>query len=110
MRRIAFLAAASIALIAISEPPSAEARGKGYDKCTRGCDDKIAKKIKYCRDWAFGDLPPADQRSWKKCIEKCKKDFPCDRGSQRGDGHDHEHDPGRDPCRGGFCRSIIKDL
>ena len=96
MRRIAFLAAASIALIAISEPPSAEARGKGYDKCTRGCDDKIAKKIKYCRDWAFGDLPPADQRSWKKCIEKCKKDF--------SSGRDREcdvHDPGRDPQRGG---------
>ena len=84
MRRLAFIAAASIALIAISEPPSAEANGKS--KCQRGCNDKIAKK--YGRDWRYGDLSPADQRSWLKCQEKCKKDF------SRGGG-------GRDPQRGG---------
>ena len=71
MRRIAFLAAASIALIAISEPPSAEANGNS--KCSRGCYDKIAKK--YGRPWSYGDLSPADQRSWKKCQDKCDKDF-----------------------------------
>ena len=67
MRRLAFLAAASIALIAISEPPSAEANGKR--KCQRGCNDKIAKK--YGNRWSYGDLSPADKRSWLKCIEKC---------------------------------------
>ena len=92
MRRIAFLAAASLALIAISEPPSAEANGKR--KCESGCYDKIAKK--YGKRWSYGDLSPADQRSWLKCQEKCDKDF--------SSGRDHEcdeHDPGRDPQRGG---------
>ena len=84
MRRLAFLAAASLVLIAISEPPSAEANGKS--KCNRGCDDKIAKK--YGRPWSYGDLPPADQRSWVKCIEKCKKDFSSGRDPQRGGGRD----------------------
>ena len=71
MRRLAFLAAASIALIAISEPPSAEANGKS--KCQSGCDDKIAKK--YGRDWRYGDLSLEDQKSWRICQEKCKKRF-----------------------------------
>ena len=66
MRRLAFLAAASLAFIAISEPPSAEAR-KG--SCSSGCYDKIAEK--YGRPWSYGDLAPADQRSWLKCTKKC---------------------------------------
>ena len=68
MRRLAFLAAASLALIAISEPPSAEANGKR--KCESGCYDKIAKK--YGKRWSYGDLSPADQRSFLKCSEKCE--------------------------------------
>ena len=79
MRRLAFLAAASLAFIAISEPPSAEARGKGelcnntckkeYSKCTSGCYDKIAEK--YGRPWRYGDLAPADQQSFLKCTKRC---------------------------------------
>tara|TARA_B100000073_G_scaffold40356_1_gene30254 strand:+ start:535 stop:798 length:264 start_codon:yes stop_codon:yes gene_type:complete len=71
LKRLAFLAAASIAFIAISEPPSAEADEKW--KCHSGCDDKIAKK--YGEQWSYGDLSPADQQSWLKCEKKCKKDF-----------------------------------
>ena len=67
MRRIAFLAAASIAFVAISEPPSAEANGKR--KCESGCIDKIAKK--YGRLWSYGDLSPADKRSLDKCRKGC---------------------------------------
>ena len=68
MRRLAFLAAASLAFIAISEPPSAEARSD-HSKCSSGCDDKIAEK--YGSRWSYGDLAPADQRSFLKCSEKC---------------------------------------
>ena len=87
MRRIAFLAAAaSIAFVAISEPPSAEANGKR--KCESGCYDKIEKK--YGRPWSYGDLASGRDPQ---------------RGGGRGpkghEGHDHEHDPGRDPQRGG---------
>tara|TARA_Y100001968_G_scaffold80159_1_gene71340 strand:+ start:93 stop:476 length:384 start_codon:yes stop_codon:yes gene_type:complete len=70
MRRLALLAVASLAFIAISEPPSAEARGKSYQQCTSGCNDKIAEK--YGSRWSYGDLAPADQRSWVKCIKKCE--------------------------------------
>ena len=70
MRRLAFIAAASLAFIAISEPPSAEAR-KGSSKCSSGCYDKIAEK--YGRPWSYGDLAPADQRSFLKCSNKCKE-------------------------------------
>ena len=71
MRRLAFLAAASLAFIAISEPPSAEARGgKEHNNCIIGCNDKIAEK--YGSRWSYGDIAPADQRSWLKCIKKCE--------------------------------------
>tara|TARA_B100000965_G_C19513310_1_gene722944 strand:+ start:563 stop:1045 length:483 start_codon:yes stop_codon:yes gene_type:complete len=77
MRRLAFLAAASLAFIAISEPPSAEARGAANSKCSSACYDKIAEK--YGRPWSYGDLAPADQRSFVKCANKCDIDFPRDR-------------------------------
>ena len=82
MRRLAFIAAASLAFIAISEPPSAEANGRS--KCDRGCYDKIAEK--YGKPWRYGDLSPADQRSFLKCSEKCDAtDFAPKSGSIRGD-------------------------
>ena len=80
MRRLAFIAAASLAFIAISEPPSAEAQMqdgtllfKNANKCKSGCGDKFTKK--YGRKWSYGDLSPADKRSWLKCTEKCEKSY-----------------------------------
>ena len=77
MRRLAFLAAASLAFIAISEPPSAEAR-KG--SCSSGCYDKIAEK--YGRPWSYGDLAPADQRSFLKCTKECDASAPKSKSMQ----------------------------
>ena len=74
MRRLALIAAASLAFIAISEPPSAEARSD-HSKCSSGCDDKIAEK--YGRPWSYPDLAPADQRSWMKCTDKCDRPRNC---------------------------------
>ena len=92
MRRLAFLVAASLAFVAISEPPSAEAQMQdgtllfqNVNKCKRGCGDKFTKK--YGRDWRIGDLSPAEQRS----LDKCRKD--CD---------------GRDPQRGGGRKQLDK--
>ena len=78
MRRLALIAAASLAFIAISEPPSAEARGKST--CNSGCYDKIAEK--YGRPWRYGDLDPADQRSWMKCTKKCDASAPKSKSMQ----------------------------
>ena len=89
MRRLALIAAASIDFIAISEPPSAEANGKS--KCDSGCYDKIAKK--YGKRWSYGDLSPADQRSWLKCQEKCDKDFSSGRDPSRGGGRRPKDQP-----------------
>ena len=71
MRRLAFIAAASLAFIAISEPPSAEARDKRkvFQQCKEACIDKISEK--YGGGWRYGDLDPADERSFLKCSEKC---------------------------------------
>ncbi len=93
MRRLAFLVAATIAFIAISEPPSAEANGKS--KCDSGCYDKIAKK--YGRRWSYGDLSPADQRSFLKCTTKCDKDFSSGREPERGRVRDPQRGGGRGP-------------
>ena len=69
MRRLAFLAAASLAFIAISDSPVAEARGAGNRKCSNACYDKIAEK--YGRPWSDGALAPADQTWWLDCTEIC---------------------------------------
>ena len=73
MRRLAFLAAASLAFIAISETPSAGARSENR-RCRDAYYNKIAEK--YGRPWAYGDLVPADQKWWRDCKKKFDEDSP----------------------------------
>ena len=87
MRRLAFLAAASLTFAAIPHSVKADIgssigqSNQQNQQCNDACYDKIAEK--YGRPWAYHELAPADQTWWMKCTEKCDKDYPRDCGRSR---------------------------
>ena len=79
MRRLALIAAASLAFIAISEPLSANLQ----DACRqRRENEKIEKKLKECKRACetpgvpYNQLSRSDQKKWQKCYKDCKNKYP----------------------------------
>ena len=81
MRRLAFLAAASLAFIAISEPLSASDNLEEacrhrtqfkkleykYERCIKACDS----------GGRYNELSSADKKKWVKCQKDCEQKYNC---------------------------------
>ena len=72
MRRLAFLAAASLAFIAISEPPSAEARDCKFNKY-----HSVKECVKRCppAPTAHGNMSNLEKREYRKALNARKECF-----------------------------------
>ena len=80
MRRLAFLAAASLAFIAISEPLSASDNLE--EVCRQGRENekleaKYERCMKACNSGGrYNELSSADKKKWVKCHKDCKQKYP----------------------------------
>ena len=77
MRRLAFLAAASLAFIAISEPLSATQESHMQEACRkRRENEKIEKKLKKCKRACDDTAGVPGYEKWIKCYQGCKNKYP----------------------------------
>ena len=80
MRRLAFIAAASLAFIAISKPPSAEARGRESSRASY-CKFNEYHRVKECRKrcppapTAHGNMSNLEKREYRKALDARKECF-----------------------------------
>ena len=75
MRRLAFLAAASLAFIAISEPLSANT--DWGEVCRKFQENKkIEKKLKTCKRACDDTAGVPGYEKWIKCYQDCKNKYP----------------------------------
>jgi len=80
MRRLAFLAAASLAFIAISEPISANTSMQ--EACRQRRENKkLEPKYERCRKACnsggrYNELSSADKKKWVKCQKDCEQKYP----------------------------------
>ena len=94
MRRLAFLAAASLAFIAISEPPSAGAKRTQFDSSeNRRCRDAC-----YTPGIEYYQMSEKDQKKWSKCINNCDRDFPEKKSNPRTESCKFNQYHNRDRC------------